>query len=1493
MYNNFLMKKLYVFFLFMAVVFTATAQSPLGISYQAIVRNTTGDILANQNVALRISLLHGSITGSAAYVETHAVQSNPFGMINIIIGNGTIVTGVFDSVNWAEGPYFVKLELDAAGGNNFTDLGTSQMMSVPYALFAKKAGNLPTGVNSGDMMYWNGNSWIMIPGGQYGQTLHYCDGVPTWGNCLPKVSSFQISNTTTNSAVSGGEVTSDGGATITARGVCWNSSGNPTISDSHTSNGTGTGIFASSLTGLTAGTSYFVKAYATNSAGTSYGNEVTFTTQGSSSQTFTCGTSTISDFDGNTYNTVQIGSQCWMKENLATTHYADGTALVDGTAAGNLGYNNTTKYWFVNNNTISNKAVYGLLYTWAAAMNGASSSAAIPSGIQGVCPTGWHLPSEAEWTQLTTFLGGESVAGGKLKEAGTSYWNSPNAGATNSSGFTALPGGNRNYDGFFNDVGLTGLWWSSTEDSAIHAWDRLLDCNFAQVVPYYGDKTAGFSVRCVYGNDDSQVSLTTVTTSAISEITQTSATGGGDVTSNGGAAITARGLCWNTSGSPTISDSHTSDGSGTGTFTSSLTGLTAGTTYHVKAYATNGVGTSYGNEVTFTTQTSTSQTFTCGTSTLTDFDGNTYNTVQIGEQCWMKENLATTHYADGTVLVDGTNAGDISNNYTTKYWFVYDNNSANKSTYGLLYTWAAAMNGSVSSSSNPSGVQGVCPAGWHLPSDNEWKQLELALGMTQTQADATGARGTDQGGELKEIGTSHWASPNTGATNQSGFTALPGGSRSYGGSFSYLGDYGNWWTAAENTTYVWLRNLYYNSAQVNRYYNLKNIGISVRCLLDNNTSNSTQIPSVTTSPISGITQTSATGGGDVTSDGGAAITARGVCWNTSGSPTIADSHTSDGSGTGAFTSSLTGLTASTTYHVKAYATNSAGTSYGNEVTFTTQSSTSPTFTCGTSTINDFDGNTYNTVQIGEQCWMKENLATTHYADGTALVDGTNAGDIGTVNPTKYWFVYNNNISNKATYGLLYTWAAAMNGAASSATIPSGIQGVCPGGWHLPSDAEWTQLTNFLGGENVAGAKMKETGTSHWHSSSPETTNESGFTGLPGGVRTYNNVFDIILYYGYWWSATESEGTKSWYRSMASSSSYVTRSDFLDNTNAFSVRCVKDVSGSQVSIPTVTTSAISGIAQTSATGGGDVTSNGGAAITARGVCWNTSGSPTISDSHTSDGTGTGTFTSSLTGLTAGTTYHVKAYSTNSAGTSYGIVVTFTTQSSTSPTFTCGTSTINDFDGNTYNTVQIGNQCWMKENLASTHYADGTALVDGINAGYIGTDDATKYWFTYDNYMEYKAIYGLLYTWSAAVNGTVGSIANPSGIQGVCPSGWHLPSDAEWKQMEMFLGMTQAQADATGFRGTNEGGKLKEAGTLHWNSPNTGATNESGFAGLPGGARSYSNQFVYNEQEAYFFTATENSEFTAIFRSLYYSSSGINRQEGGAKTGGFSVRCVMNN
>jgi uncharacterized protein (TIGR02145 family) len=302
------------------------------------------------------------------------------------------------------------------------------------------------------------------------------------------------------------------------------------------------------------------------------------------------------------------------------------------------------------------------------------------------------------------------------------------------------------------------------------------------------------------------------------------------------------------------------------------------------------------------------------------------------------------------------------------------------------------------------------------------------------------------------------------------------------------------------------------------------------------------------------------------------------------------------------------------------------------------------------TLTDYNGNVYNIVQIGTQCWMKENLKVRNYQNGAAIPIITgNSTWIGLSTGARCWFL-NDSATYSATYGALYNWFAVGNN-----------NGLCPTGWHVPSYADWTILTNFLGGLNVAGGHLKETGITHWWSPNTGATNSSGFSALPGGYRDPDDGFFIwIGGMGLWWSTTTTLHGVSHYRGLHHDASNVGASN-ANNKAGFSVRCLNDSMRFSSTLPTVSTDVVSGITSTSAVTSGNITSDGGAAVTARGVCWSTSPNPTTTNNTTTtnDGTGTGSFTSTITGLTPGVTYYVRAYANNSAGTAYANEVSFST------------------------------------------------------------------------------------------------------------------------------------------------------------------------------------------------------------------------------------------
>jgi uncharacterized protein (TIGR02145 family) len=519
------------------------------------------------------------------------------------------------------------------------------------------------------------------------------------------------------------------------------------------------------LGSLTDGTQYAVGMTAVNAAGESGLSSV----QTATPQTVG---STVTDIDGNVYQTVTIGTQVWMVENLKTTRFNDGNPIPLVTANSWAALLTPGYCWY--DDSASYGITYGALYNWYAVNTG------------NLAPTGWHAPTDSEWTVLTTYLGGLTVAGGKLKETGSSHWISPNLGATNETGFSALPGGFHNSDGTFSAIEGNGYWWSSTASSGSNAWDRDLNYSSAGVYPHEYNRGHGFSVRCIKGNP---------VPTAPSIITQpksdTLAVGQNDTFSvvvTGTAPLVYQwyknnaAILGATSSSYSIANVQAADA---GTYTVTVS---------------NG---------TLPNATSTGAILTLNSTTVsvTDTDGNVYQTVTIGTQVWMAQNLKTTRYNDGSAIQLVTD-GTTWSNLTTPAYCWYNDSIIYGNIYGALYNWYTVNTGK------------LAPTGWHVPTDSEWTVLITYLG-----GDAVA------GGLLKETGTAHWASPNAGATNTFGFFALPGGERINDGTFDYVGGTGVWWSSTASGAAISLyRSISYNAADVghNSFSNV--FGFSVRCI---------------------------------------------------------------------------------------------------------------------------------------------------------------------------------------------------------------------------------------------------------------------------------------------------------------------------------------------------------------------------------------------------------------------------------------------------------------------------------------------------------------------------------------------------------------------------------------------------------------------------------------------------------------------------------------
>jgi uncharacterized protein (TIGR02145 family) len=287
---------------------------------------------------------------------------------------------------------------------------------------------------------------------------------------VPTITTSLVVDIRGNTAVSGGIITDDGGATIIAKGVCWSTNEKPTTAGHKIVDSTASLQFASKMSGLSAGLEYHVRAFATNTDGTGYGDEKTFTTP-------------VMDIDGNVYNTVTIATHTWMIENLKVTHFIYGMPLMnitDNSDWESLAYQGYC--WYNNDSTYRNP--YGALY----------NPVAVES--RSICPYGWHIATVYEWDGLINYLGGPAGTGGKLKEAGITNWLSPNTGATNETGFTALPAGMRNSVGDFLNIGSQGTWWCQPSNSG-DVYSYSISYDSTSIVKYHGNINMGFSVRCV------------------------------------------------------------------------------------------------------------------------------------------------------------------------------------------------------------------------------------------------------------------------------------------------------------------------------------------------------------------------------------------------------------------------------------------------------------------------------------------------------------------------------------------------------------------------------------------------------------------------------------------------------------------------------------------------------------------------------------------------------------------------------------------------------------------------------------------------------------------------------------------------------------------------------------------------------------------------------------------------------------------------------------
>ena len=1126
--------------LLLLCVASVFAQAPEKFTYQAVVRNASNALVANAQVGVRVNILQGSTTGNAVYSESHVVTTNANGLVTVNIGGGSVLHGSFVGINWADGPYFLKTDIDPNGGNDYSITSTQQLLSVPYALYATEAANGFSGdyndlVNTpqipqipADISAFNNDAGYI--------TMDSVPAIPT------NVSAF------TNDAgylTSFSETDPQFNAWDKDYNDLTNKPNIPTVP-------TDVSAFNNDAGYITSADIPTVPTIPTNVS--AFTNDAGYVTAADVQQAAGIPTN-VSEFTND---------------------------------AGYLTSYTETDPLF----TAWNKDYYDLINTPAIPT--------VPTNVSAFTNDAGYITADNVPAQVNADWNATSGVAKIL--------NKPTIPTvpSNVSAFT-------NDSHYITEAQLNALL-AALNNTIDSLRDRVeeLENNPSQPIPAQ--------------------TLGSVTTTEITYVGTNNAVGGGNVTSDGNCSILARGICWSTSNPPYVTDNHTNEGSTVGAFSSTASGLNPSTTYYVRAYVTNSVGTAYGSVVSFTTDISGTPvlpTVTTGNVTniapyTASFHGNVVDNGGISLQArGFVYGLTHNPTLENDYTVDGISEGTFSTTITglsavtTYYVRAYATNVIG-TVYGeevsfvssptppvvttdeissISYT-SATCGGNVTFSGGAAvTAKGLCYGLTEHPTIND-NVIDFGTGVGDFTGDvadltantvyylrafATNSIGTSYG-EERIFSTLSYHIPTVEGLTPTDITYT---SFSCGGNVT---DPGSYPVTARGVCYAThslptmadifislgsdtgffsttISGLTPNTTYYVRAYAINQLGMAYSEEIMVSTLPNTT-PSVTTVSVSRFGDCV----GDITSTGGLEITDKGFCYSTYPNPTILENSVSTGAGDGQFSAIIHNMVDSATYFVRAYATNNLGTAYGEQISFTYGG-------CGT--VIDYDSNIYNTVRLGNQCWMKENLRTTHYSDGTAI----EAGGSNSSSTNAYYYTPNKPI----VYGFLYNWKAVMHDTPSSETNPSGVQGICPTGWHVPSDTEWSQLTDYVSDQsqyvygNIGVAKALADSLGWYYTAQTvfniqstvyyqmDSNNTTGFSALPTGAFLNGVIFNANILPGgempidnsggaYFWSSTAPNNNAASYgayiRFFVGSSSSVGRIN-RDRKFGFSVRCLRD------------------------------------------------------------------------------------------------------------------------------------------------------------------------------------------------------------------------------------------------------------------------------------------------------------------------------------------------
>ena len=1437
-------KSLLFLFVLMLSAAALFAQAPQKMSYQAVVRNANNTLVTSQNVSARVSILQGSVNGTPVYVEIHNATTNANGLLTLEVGGGSTVVGSLAAVDWANGPFFLKSEIDPNGGVNYSIEGTQQLMSVPYALYAEKAGNVPafgiTPVDSGYVIA------VTQPGGAP-QTYF----LPTGGGQGPAgndgLSAYQL-------WLNAGNTGSEADFLASLVGTPGNDGQDGVGIDSIAKTGTADNVDTYTIYYSNNTTSTYTVTNGVDGAPGTPGDPGTPGAPGDPgfSPTITVDTGaagmvlTITDVNGSNQYIIPNGGGSgsggtivqqqvnWNETNPASVSYILNKPSL-ATVATSGSYNDLldkpaipTNISQLNNDAgfVTTASVPTLNvtqtdtgYVLTITENGSTQTYILRDGRDGQDGQDGNDGNDGEdgndGVSPTITL---DTAGSNLMVTITDANGSNTTIIPLSSGsgtFTQLPADwnatsgvqqilhkptlatvatSGNYNDLTNKPTIPAEQvqanWNETNTSSKAYIQNKPTIPAAQV---NADWNATSGVQQILNKP----TLATVATSgSYNDLTNKPTIPAEQVQANWNETNTSSkayiqnkptipaaqvNADWNaTSGvaqimnKPVLADVAFSGSYDDLEDTPTIPAAQVNSDWD----ATSGVAEIL-NKPDFagmqnaldSLQNAMSDMqynldnemgFICGISKVKDYDGNEYNTVKIGNQCWLKENLRSTHYSDGTEI-------PYSSTLSTSVGYrCYPNNdSANVAKFGYLYNWTAFMNGADAVGGNPSGVQGICPKGWHVPS---WTEFDILWIYVRDEHPEWRCNSNAENISKALAATTDWQTStyecaignDLTQNNASGFSALPAGMHSSSYTKFSLSTY-FWTTSYYSLDSTRRRTLYLgnNDRKLFSQNSGLDVGHSVRCLKDETV--------------------------------------------------------------GAIENEFNRLQ-----------------NYIDSVT--------NTFTCGISKVKDYDGNEYHTIKIGDQCWMKENMRAKHFSDGTAIQTGTD-----TSWTTPYYYYYSESYRySLEDLGLYYNWAAAMNNSASSSANPSGVQGVCPTGWHVPSSSEWNQLYAYARSQSswLCDATSSYIGKAlasdqYWGYNSSSCVpgndysqnNASGFSAIAGGLANYYGSPNPTIHFGgnygfqfmAWASDIVSGGDKAKYAQIH----YQYTGAYVSSYSIYcglSVRCLRDPE-----------------------------------------------------------------TPAPTGLTPEDVQNMInnaiAPLQNQINQQQNTIDSLNTALSLS---TCGLYTVKDYDNNIYQTVRIGNQCWLRENMRAKHFSDGTAIIHGLDSS------STAFYYYYpNNDSTIVNSYGLLYNWPATMHGESFSNANPSGRQGVCPVGWHVPSSSEWVQLRNYLSNNSDYV--CGDTNINVGKAL--AATTGWVSNTTNCTagyqmetnNATGFSALPAGFYGISttggSNFGQFGNQACFWTSSWPG--VGSYRNVYtiYSYFKI---LGGPTSGriyeSFSVRCL---